>query len=325
MKHEIIHDDCLEVMKSMADNSIDCLITDPPYGLCFMSKKWDNQVPSQEYWEECLRICKPGSFLLAFGAPRSHHHLAMAIEKAGWEITDCIMWLFGSGFPKGKSQLKPAYEPIILARKPANKCNHLNIDDCRIGESGATKRSEQAEYPKNPDGTEDRSQHWARTGHDIVELNIGRWPANIILDEEAGRLLDEQSGISRSPKETKLKKSNRDQTLNFYGTYSEENRIIQGHADLGGTSRFFYCAKTSTRERDGSTHPTMKPLRLMQYLIKLVMPKEPEAILLDPFAGSGSTILAAKQLGYNAIGIEKELEYVEIARRRIENEMLLDL
>lgn len=129
---DIIHGDCLEEMKKMNDSCIGCIVTDPPYGLSFMGKKWDKEVPSVEYWKEMLRIAKPGSFLLAAGAPRSHHHLAMAIENAGWEITDCIMHLFGSGFPKGKSQLKPAYEPWILARKKSNKVQHLNIDDSRI-------------------------------------------------------------------------------------------------------------------------------------------------------------------------------------------------
>lgn len=301
-------------MKSMADDSIDCVITDPPYGLSrdgkkgFMGKEWDNEVPGQAYWEECLRLCKPGSFLLAFGAPRSHHHLAIAVEKAGWEITDCIMWIFSTGFPKGKSQLKPAYEPVILSRKPAKKCKHLNIDDCRIGTE---------ERINNPASNQDREK-WRMNNGGVAKDCVGRWPANIVFNEEAAQMLDEMSGVE--------------------------------------ASRFFYCAKASTKERNAGLtgmplkecgiknasgrgfsesdpykkieyknhHPTVKPLRLMQYLIKLVMPKEPEAILLDPFAGSGSTILAAKQLGFNAIGIEKEIEYVEIARKRIESDYGFD-
>jgi len=312
----VIHGDCLEEMRKMENESIDCIVTDPPYGLSFMGKKWDKEVPSVEYWKEMLRIAKPGSFLLAAGAPRSHHHLAMAIENAGWEITDCIMHLFGSGFPKGKSSLKPAYEPWILARKKANKRQHLNIDECRIGIEGATKRSHQEPYPKDENGIENRDR-WCRIGHTVVKLQLGRWPTNIILgDEEVEEMLDEQSGISKSC-------GGKSGNENAYGGWGKENHYgnkKSGKGDFGGASRFFYCAKASRSERnEGNKHPCVKPQKLMEYLIKLVTPKHEGAMLLDPFCGSGSTLIAARNLGFNAIGIEKELEYCEIARKRIEN------
>jgi site-specific DNA-methyltransferase (adenine-specific) len=189
--------------------------------------------------------------------------------------------------------LKPAHEPIVMARKPLSEktvgnnvlewgTGGINIDGCRIGTEGATKRSHQAEYKKKDDGTEDRSEHWARTGHEIIKLNEGRFPANIIFDEEAGKLLDEQ---------------------------------IEG-----GASRFFYCPKTNKSDRnEGNNHPTVKPTDLMAYLIRLVTPKG--GIVLDPFMGSGSTGKAAVREGMDFIGIERENEYFEIAKSRIEYEI----
>lgn len=186
----IIHGDCLEEMKKMGDNSISCIVTDPPYGLGFMGKKWDARVPQDEIWKEALRITKPGGHILAFGGSRTYHRLTCAIEDAGWEIRDCIMWIYGSGFPKSHNHfgiegygttLKPAHEPIIMGMKlcdgtfkeNAEKWGQagININDCRIGETGGTKRTEQSEYPKKEDGKEDRSQNWARKGHKIETLN----------------------------------------------------------------------------------------------------------------------------------------------------------
>jgi|SRR5208337_1751369 len=302
----IINDDCLKKMSKMESNSISAIITDPPYGLKFMGKDWDHGIPGIIIWEEALRICKPGSFLLSFGGTRTFHRLTCAIEDAGWQIRDCIVWLYGSGFPKSHNKfgiegygtaLKPAWEPIIMAMKPCDgtfKQNAeiweqagINIDDCRIGMAGCTKRLNQPSDPKNAEYK-------------------GRWPANILLDENVSTL-------------------------------------------LGAPSRFFYCAKANSNERDEgcedlpvrenpfekdlkymndlrmeneqkrlprkNDHPTVKPLKLMEYLIKLIMPPK-DGILLDPFAGSGTTILAGQNLGYKVIGIEKDEGYCEIARQR---------
>ena len=345
----------------MEDNSISCIVTDPPYGLSFMGKGWDHAVPGIEYWRECLRITKPGGYLLAMGGTRTFHRLASAIEDTGFEIRDTIMWIYGSGFPKSHNNfglvgygtaLKPAYEPIIMAMKPcegtfkqnAEKWGQagINIDGCRIG----TERRLPASPSKNNNGmgftttAGIQSKDW--------DANKGRWPANVILDEEAAKMLDAQSGISKSPKENKQSQVRQQSTC--YGDYSQVPRIIQGHNDSGGASRFFYCAKASSRERNEglegfplknlaesnkwtdcdyrkgngeitakghqNNHPTVKPLKLMEYLIKLVMPPK-DGILLDPFAGSGTTILAAHRLGLKAIGIEKSPEYCEIAKARL--------
>lgn len=124
--------DCLEVMKKLEDNSVDSVVTDPPYGIKFMNKHWDTQVPSVEIWKECFRVLKPGGYLLSFAGTRTQHRMACNIEDAGFEIRDMIAWVYGSGMPKYKSCLKPALEPITIARKPAKKATLLNIDDCRV-------------------------------------------------------------------------------------------------------------------------------------------------------------------------------------------------
>lgn len=295
----IVNSECLGYMKTMEPNSVGAIVTDPPYGLGFMGKDWDAGLPHIDIWKEALRICKPGSWLLAFGGTRTHHRQACTIEDAGWEIRDCIMWLYGSGFPKGRGCLKPSYEPIVLARKPGCKVsdNFLNIDDCRIGNETRFN---------TPSGNKD-PELWGMNRGLCGKKCKGRWPANTLWDEEAA-------------------------------------------SDLGNLSRFFYCAKASSSEKNEgleelpdkvgggmcstlsgdsrtgrvtiqkNNHPTVKPLKLMEYLIKLVMPKE--GLLLDPFAGSGSTLVAAKRLGINAVGIEQNLEYAEIARARIGHESL---
>jgi DNA modification methylase len=366
---QVIHGDSLEVMKTFPDNHFTNIITDPPYGLSFMGKNWDKRIPGQEFWQEMLRICKPGTMLLAFGGTRTYHRLTCAIEDAGWEIRDCMIWLYGSGFPKSHNHfgfegygtaLKPSYEPIIMAMKPLDgtfKENAekwgvagINIDDSRIGSDGATKRSHQEEYPTNEDGNKDRSQHWARTGHHVVGLNKGRWPANTILDEQAAVQLDLFSGLLKSGSGDK---HNKNQTGKTFTGIKPISGIRNYESDSGGASRFFYCAKASPSERDmwcdadlfnreeieerigggmnstiaGDTrsghiskhrniHPTVKPLKLMEYLVKLLMPPK-DGLILDPFLGSGSTLVAAKNLGYEGIGIELNEEYVEIAKKRI--------
>lgn len=359
----IINNDCLDEMRKMEDNSISCIITDPPYGLGFMGKEWDAGLPHAEIWKEALRIIKPGGHLLAFGGTRTYHRLTCAIEDAGWEIRDCLMWIYGSGFPKSHNHfgiegfgtaLKPAYEPIIMAMKPcdgtfaqnADKWGQagINIDGCRIASTEGWVR----------DRTNDPSDMgmWEGKGKIYQSSNPkGRWPANVLFDEEAAKMLDEQSGISKSPP---IGSTCNSSNSGIGCTTLKRMVKLNGHGDSGGASRFFYCAKTSSRERnegleempdksthrlgsgigegkdptapanDKNNHPTVKPLKLMRYLITLVMPPK-DGILLDPFAGSGSTILAAYQLGIAAIGIEKSAEYCEIARKRLQSAQVLQL
>lgn len=359
--HNILHGDCLEVMETFSDNHFTSIVTDPPYGLKFMGKKWDHGVPGFDFWKEMLRICKPGAIVLAFGGSRTYHRLACAIEDAGWEIRDCLMWLYGSGFPKSHNNfglegygtaLKPAYEPIIMAMKPLDGTfaqnvekwglGGLNIDESRVETNDNWKRINRIEIGLNGE--------YLKGKKPIPRFSNpqGRWPANILLDEEAAKQLDEQSGVLKSGKVKPLDNKSKN---SIYSSRKKAN-INNFESTSGGASRFFYCAKASPSERNegldhlpigqsiggGGTnnteddvcekygsikhpsknfHPTVKPLKLMKYLINLIMPPE-NGLLLDPFAGSGSTILAAKQLGFEAIGIEREAEYVKIAEARLE-------
>ncbi len=343
--NQVLHGNSLEVLKTLEDNSVDSIVTDPPYELGFMGKKWDSTgiAYNVELWKECLRVLKPGGHLLAFGGTRTYHRMACAIEDAGFEIRDCIQWIYGSGFPKSHdiskaidkkfgadpatpeakqwegwgTCLKPANEPIVLARKPLSEktiadnvlkwgTGGLNIDGCRIG-------TDIVGWGGRPSSGYSGGLDADTSGKPRpVE---GRFPANVILDEEAGALLDKQSGISRSSdKPRRNNNADNHDNYNCFGKYG--NITTTGYSDTGGASRFFYCAKASRKERgEGNNHPTVKPIKLIEYLVTLITP--PNGIVLDPFFGSGTTGIAAVNLGFNYIGIELDEQYVEIARRRI--------
>ena len=402
---EIFNEDCLIGMRKLPDNSIDAIVTDPPYGLSFMSKKWDYDVPKQEIWEECLRVLKPGGYLLAFAGTRTQHRMAVRIEDAGFEIRDMIAWVYGSGFPKslniGKAvdkmqgnereeiglhkrtgketgtygafkgnnletkgasdwegwgtALKPAFEPITVARKPiegtvADNClkwgvGGINIDGCRVG-------------------TED-TYHYDRKGGNAGEVSwkglnvevsadsspLGRFPANFIHDgseEVLDKFPHSKSGSMKKPYTY---------TNNGYSLGKPTGETKQIHeASEGSASRFFYCAKASKSERNAgceeleekfapkgnnegrdmsnpknhlggmqssvmqNNHPTVKPIKLMEYLVKLV--SREGHIILDPFAGSGSTCIACVNLGRKYIGYELDKGYFDIAKHRIGNARL---
>lgn len=350
--------ECLSIMRALRDNSVDSIVTDPPYGLSFMDKKWDYDVPSVDIWAECLRILKPGGHLLAFAGTRTQHRMAVNIEDAGFEIRDMVSflydtnetaqtlieslspeqlklldasfgrdgilgWVYGSGMPKSHNlkddwegwgtTLKPALEPITMARKPfkgtvaANVRAHgpgaLNIAGCRVG------------------------------GED------GRWPANVCHDGSAAvvALFPAQAGAVAP-----VHKRNSDKFRNTFGAFKgnidEQGSTFQG--DSGSAARFFYCAKASRKDRNeglhdpgpqfkhgvtlrnientdtkGNNHPTVKPTELMTYLCRLVTP--PGGVVLDPFMGSGSTGKAAAREGFGFIGIEMDSDYYKIAEKRI--------
>jgi hypothetical protein len=318
--------DCLEVMRTMEDASVDSIVTDPPYGLRFMGRAWDYDVPTVEVWREVLRIMKPGAHLISFGGSRTYHRMAVAIEDAGFEVRDQIMWIYGSGFPKAldlgkalpgwegwKSALKPAHEPIILARKPldgtiANNVltygvGALNIGACRVGTAGGCKGA--GPGPKGNVFGDGLNGMFARP----VD-GLGRFPANVIHDG-SNEVLDAFAvfGESRST-QGKPRAGKSGEGWGMVATGAE-------YTDTGTAARFFYTAKASRAERgEGNTHPTVKPLELMRYLCRLITPKG--GVVLDPFLGSGTTGAAAMIEGFNFIGIEMEPSYVEIARRRIE-------
>ena len=364
---------CKELIKDLEDNSIDSIVTDPPYELGFMGKKWDNSgiAYDVELWSECLRVLKHGGHLLAFSGSRTYHRMAVAIEDAGFEIRDQIQWVYGSGFPKshnvskaidkmqgaerevvgqeknfgaskaseGKqafgdyagewdvtnpateaatqwdgwgTALKPAHEPICVARKPFTGTVAENV--LKYGTGGI-----------NIDGCR-------------VEGIIGRWPANFIHDgseEVLAGFPDVKSGIIKSHHNQNGKEAG------IYGAI-EGLQTDRGFGDSGSASRFFYCAKASKKDRDEgvagvagvagvgalrdggrkslprqNNHPTVKPTDLMRYLCRLVTP--PNGIILDPFTGSGSTGKAAILEGFRFVGFDMQSEYIEIASARIKD------
>jgi site-specific DNA-methyltransferase (adenine-specific) len=412
-KIRLIQGDNLKILPTLKSNSVHAIITDPPYGLVgnsrggssqpgdlntpygrsgpskkrgFMGKEWDGSgiENNVDMWKECFRLLKPGGHLLSFGGSRTYHRMACAIEDAGFEIRDQIMWVYGSGFPKshnvgkavdklqgnkrkvgnfrkdgrgkwdlklqrekgdtgighmdgshqkyfetkGNSEwegfgtaLKPAHEPICLARKPLtgtvaenvlkHGCGALNIDGCRVAIDPVSDASQLR--------TMNRSQKQDRNGWGMnqnegdspqVVSTQGRWPVNFCHDgseEVTKHFPNTKSGTGSGLTQTKARSWKNTSTAGI-------NRI--GHNDFGSAARFFFCAKSSKRERSkDNNHPTVKPLKLMMYLCKLITP--PNGIILDPFMGSGTTGISAKRLGFGFIGIEKEKEYYNISEQRI--------
>ena len=344
---KLILGDSVDKLKELDDNSIDSIVTDPPYGLSFMGKKWDYDVPSQEIFEECLRVLKPGGYLLSFAGSRTYHRMAVRVEDAGFEIRDQIMWIYGSGFPKshniGKkveqyegwgTALKPAHEPIVMARKPLSEktvaknvlewgTGGINIDDSRIGVESTDDIFAKNPHTKGGYGHGNASIYGKSNGSENYNPSVGRFPANIILDKEAGKILDEQtgelsSGFMKAGTSRKMSESD----VNTYGHYDSDVSYNDTYGDTGGASRFFYCPKTSKKDRNegvDNNHPTVKPTDLMLYLIRLVTPKG--GTTLDPFMGSGSSGKAATRGGFDFVGIEREEEYMEIAEARIQYEI----
>lgn len=257
----IIEGDCLEVMKSFPDNHFSCIVTDSPYGISFMGKNWDRGLPSIEYWSEMLRIVKPGGHLIAAGLPRMMHRLICTIEDSGWEVRDLLMHIFGSGFPKSHNHfgiegfgtaLKPAWEGWSLCMKPcegtfANNAEKwgqagINIDACRIAHQEKCKVLKKQENINSIISQSGRFK-------DTMELKpSGRWPANVIFDEEAGAQLDLMSGDLAKSSVRKWKNSYSSNNVLEHGLSPIE--IQGGRNDSGGASRFFYCAKASSSERN---------------------------------------------------------------------------
>jgi len=331
MESILLHGDCLEVLRTLPDNSVDSVVTDPPYGLSFMGKKWDYDVPCSEVWAECLRVLKPGGHLLAFAGTRTQHRMAVRIEDAGFEIRDMIAWVYGSGFPKSHNlkddwqgwgtALKPALEPITVARKPligtvaenvlAHGTGAMNIDGCRVATNGE----------RVPFFTTSGGQKFGVTDHrqqvrQAGTSDVGRWPANLIHDgsDEVVGLFPETPSAGRYTKSLERPEGEK----RIFGSVIGANTRSNAYAgETGSAARFFYCAKASKKDRDeANTHPTVKPTDLMRYLCRLVTP--PNGTVLDPFMGSGSTGKAAKLEGFAFIGIEREADYLEIAKARIE-------
>lgn len=319
--------DCRDAMSLfMPDNSVDAIVCDPPYGLAFMGKKWDYDVPDLDVWTECLRVLKPGGHLLAFAATRTQHRMAVRIEDAGFEIRDMIAWVYGSGFPKshngawGGTALKPALEPITMARKPligtvaenwaAHGGGGILIESCRVPTDENLNGGAYAKERK--ESTSDWAALHKTTGQEFVQP-AGRWPANLIhdgSDEVVAAFPDSKgSGPART-----LKRGTRTDG-DGWGMQDAAGELRD--AGTGSAARFFYCAKTSKADRGAeNTHPTVKPTELMAYLCRLVTPTG--GVVFDPFMGSGSTGKAALREGFGFIGCEMDEAYFDIAQARID-------
>jgi len=327
---KLIHANCLEAMKEMPDNSVDAIVTDPPYGLSFMGKKWDYDVPSVEIWRECLRVLKHGGHLLSFAGSRTYHRMAVNIEDAGFEIRDQIMWVYGSGFPKSHnighkaeewqgwgSALKPAHEPIVVARKPLigtlveNVLEHgtggLNIGDCRVGDDVLGEHTS-GNIPN------DRGTWGTKEGY-VMPQRVGRFPANFIHDgsDEVVSLFPEEK--ARFFYCAKASKSERNAGLEAF-----EDKKSQHNA--GGIGRKVSVEKRLEQGKENAPmmkniHPTVKPVALMRYLCRLITP--PNGVVFDPFMGSGTTGIGAVAEGFDFIGIEMDKEYLKIADARIQH------
>lgn len=269
----------------------------PPSGAVRM-QRWHEQ-----WAREALRVLRPGGYLLAFGAPRTYHRLACAIEEAGFTVQDCIMWLFGTGYPKGREHLKPAYEPIVVAYKPGG-ARTLQIDECRVGAEITVTHRRGGSGANGVYGRDDRIFD--------RENPVGRWPANICHDGSAEVL----AGFPQAKAGGNITTNRRTTKTNgIYGAFPGENDRWLSHGDDGSAARFFYTAKAGAEDRWGSRHPTVKPVDLMRWLVPLVSP--PGGLVLDPFAGSGTTGVAALATGRSAILIEREAEYLDDIRERL--------
>jgi site-specific DNA-methyltransferase (adenine-specific) len=414
--------DCLEGMRTIPDNCIDAIVTDPPYGISFMGKKWDYDVPSVKIWIECLRILKPGGHLLAFAGTRTHHRMACRIEDAGFEIRDMIAWVYGSGFPKsldigkavdnlqgnereivgekptlhhgtkdnvqkygfategniditkGTSEwegwgtaLKPALEPITVARKPlsektvAENClkwgvGGINIDGCRVESSGKDLEKLNGEWDRewNTDYSTYADKVGGSAGFNMDSARVenkgitGRFPANLIHDgsDEVVSLFPKVKTGAIKPYITTHEPENTVASFSKGMGKGTLRNFTQGCSD-GSSARFFYCAKASKSERnkgcdgleekvtkvtnmyemertDGTirelatkknNHPTVKPIALMEYLIKLV--SRGGAIVLDPFLGSGTTLIACNKLNRIGLGFDIDADNENIINGRL--------
>lgn len=387
----ILTGDVLDVLPTLNTDSFDAMLTDPPYGLEFMGRDWDKVVPGSDVWRECLRVLKPGALALVFGGTRTFHRLAVALEDAGFELRDTLMWVYGSGFPKSHNisqaidkaagaereiigpnphsspgrtpgvmhiaggnhrpelearmraagydkppvtapatpeaqrwqgygtALKPAWEPVLLVRKPSpltfaetaltHGCGALNIDGCRIPTGDHLRGGTMGGIFGN-----------GKPASKPEAGSIGRWPANLIHDGS-------EEVVAKFPTSstTGQRKNTRTAQAEVGATTFRRSSNAPEYTDSGSAARFFYAAKASKAERSAGLaerngHPTVKPLALAEYLAKLLLPPERDTRrrILVPFAGSGSEMIGALRAGWDeVVGIEREDEYVSIAKQRV--------
>ena len=342
MNYTILEGDNRDTLKTLEDNSIDAIVTDPPYGIDFLGKSWDANTGALETYQECLRVLKPGGYILAFSAARTYHHLAVTLEQAGFEIRDQLMWLYASGFPKAQDVGKAIqrrqgveeYEGFVDTTKNAGfgQTDHARV---RTGVEWSTKETQVGKAKcTSPEALQWEGWKTAlKPAHEPICMARKPYKGSTIDNVLAHGLGALNIDATRIP--------------NPKGDRFPSNVI----GEVEGYQKFFYCPKVSRKERHighatppamfgqqqgaydekgqryaveldkrtedvGNNHPTVKPVELMKYLVKLVTP--PNSTVLDPFNGSGSTGMAAVELGHTYIGCELDPAYVEIAKRRIE-------
>ena len=335
---KVINGNNIDILKTYEDNSFDAIVTDPPYGIAFLGKDWDSKKATEttsklvalsnlpsgmkhtsladdlefQYWMrdiflECNRVLKPGGHLLAFSAARTYHHMAMAAQTAGFEIRDQLMWLYGSGFPKAqkidgfdgwKTALKPAHEPIVMARKPLAGTHKQNMEQWGVGalniDASRIPAQDKSKFPEGEYTTDTTVGSIRPTTRTADENTDSRFPSNVLGEVEGYQKFFYCPKVSRSERHAGF-------------DVKIENTRPRGEA--------FGDSNLLDENKTGNNHPTVKPVELMKYLIKLVTPKGGK--VLDPFNGSGSTGMAAVELGYDYVGCELDPDYVEIANKRI--------
>jgi DNA modification methylase len=339
MNYDLHLGDCLEVLRTMPDCSVDAVVTDPPYGLSFMGKKWDYDVPSVAIWEQCLRVLKPGGHLLAFAGTRTQHRMACRIEDAGFEIRDMLAWVYGSGFPKSMDVSKAIDKAAGHKRCTEYEPNYTNAT---FGKGlGGGKHNAQSEPPVTQAARQ--WQGWGTALKPSLEpITMARKPfpgtvASNVLEHGTGAINVDGCRVGSDSRWNSSAGNKNLETRHTVTPISKQGEL-DGRACIGrwpanlihdGSdevcvalkpgARFFYSAKTGKDDReDGNAHPTVKPTTLMAYLCRLVTP--PGGTVLDPFMGSGSTGKAAAVNGFCFIGIERDPAYHQIAKSRISNQ-----
>lgn len=339
--------DCLDILRDMPDNSVDSVVTDPPYGISFMGKAWDHGVPGVEFWREILRVAKPGAHIVAFGGTRTYHRLAVAIEDAGAEIRDCFVWAYGTGFPKSHDVSKAIDEAAGAERELVSELR-TGWNGTLGGKSALGGLAGKEDIRRITAPATDAARRWSGWGTALKPAwepavmarkpLIGTVAANVLAHGTGAINVDgcrvwrdtrDASGWSQSGSKAS---ENRAMSGRNYAREAKPDAVGRWPANVihDGSPpildlfpreayRFFYTAKASRADRGpGNTHPTVKPSDLMAYVCRLVTP--PGGLVLDPFMGSGSTGIGAVRGGFGFIGIDKISEYVEIARRRIDAE-----
>jgi DNA modification methylase len=339
---KLLHGDCLGQMKTLPDNSVDSIVTDPPYGISFMAKKWDYDVPKVEVWKEAMRILKPGGHALIACGTRTQHRMVVNIEDAGFEIRDVVSWIYGSGFPKSlnisKAIDKAAGSPQSTTYEPNYKNNDFGkgmgggktdttskpiTTEAKQWDGWGTALKPSCEFftlcrkPLSEKTIAKNVLKWGTGGINVDECRVG---AEVRTNQEGmSRFNNYRHGDKKYPCEAPATEVTGRFPANLIHDGSQEVLDLFPGANKDSAARFFYCPKASKKDRnEGNNHPTVKPTALMAYLCRLITPTG--GVVLDPYMGSGSTGKAAVKEGFSFVGCELDGDYFEIAKARIDNE-----